>query len=267
MTAQEGFSLQKVSYSYGDTSAIKDIDLTLVPGKFYGIVGPNGCGKTTLIDLLTGNKKPDKGNIFFMGKEISSCSRKHLALHLALVPQEYSINFAFSVKEVVMMGRHPYLSRFGNPSRNDLEQVDAAMARIGIRHLKDRYVNELSGGEKQRVAVARALAQQTPVLLLDEATSNLDIRYTLQILHALQTQVHVHAKTVIAVMHNLNIAASFCDEILLMRDGQVIKKGVTREILCPENIQLVFDVESAVRFDEFSGSLQISFKTGDQSCV
>jgi len=266
MTDIQYFSLHNVSFAYGETEAVTAINLTIAPGRFYGIVGPNGCGKTTLLDLLAGNKKPDNGSVLFGGTEVSSHNRRNLARHLALVPQEYSINFAFTVKEVVLMGRHPYLPRFGVPSPTDWEQVDTAMALIGISHLQDRYVNELSGGEKQRVAVARALAQQAPVLLLDEATSNLDIRYTLQILHALRTQVQQSAQTVIAVMHNLNLAACFCDEILFMRDGEIVRKGSTREILSPENIQLVFGVKSSVRFDDFSESLQVSYRAGEKQC-
>jgi ABC-type cobalamin/Fe3+-siderophores transport system ATPase subunit len=258
--ARQGFVLRNVTFGYERTTVLSDIDLDLLPGHFYGIVGPNGCGKTTLLDLLTGTRKPQQGTVSFQGREIGSYRRRPLARKLALVPQEYAIDFAFTVEEVVLMGRHPYLPRFGSPSPADWELVEKIMAEIGISHLGGRFVNELSGGEKQRVAVARALAQQTAVLLLDEATASLDIRYTLGIMAALRKRVRQGGHTVIAVLHDLNLAAAFCDRMLFLRQGRVCSAGPTRQVMTPENIRLVFGVEGTVFFDEFSQALQASFR-------
>jgi len=181
MSAKSGFGLTGVSFAYGETRALADLTISLAPGKFYGIVGPNGCGKTTFLDLLTGTKSPEQGSVTFMDRPVADYRRRDLARLVALVPQDFGIDFAFTVQEVVLMGRHPHIGRFASPAAEDWRQVDSAMAAIGITHFKDRFVNELSGGEKQRVVVARALAQQTPYLLFDEATSSLDVRYTMQI--------------------------------------------------------------------------------------
>lgn len=258
------FKLEDISYSYGDKPAIQQLSLGLRPGRFYGLIGPNGCGKSTLLDLLIDNRTPDSGKICFSDQLLTNFPKRELARHIALVPQDFTINFAFTVQEVVLMGRHPYIPRFGQPSGDDLAIVDLALAEIGISDFVDRFVTELSGGEKQRVVVARALAQQTPVLLLDEATSNLDIQYSLEILNVLKRKVEEQQATVIAVMHNLNLAAAYCEEIVLMKGGGVFAAGPTTDILTTENIREVFAVESRVAFNEFSQSLGISYRYGDR---
>lgn len=260
MTIASGFALTGVSFAYGETPALAELDITLQPGKFYGIVGPNGCGKTTFLDLLTGGKSPDQGSVTFMDRPVAEYRRRDLARLVALVPQDFAIDFAFTVQEVVLMGRHPHIGRFASPSAEDWRQVDAAMAAIGISHFKDRFVNELSGGEKQRVVVARALAQQTPYLLFDEATSSLDVQYTMQIFNVARRLVQKEGRTVIAVIHNLNLAAAYCDELIFMQKGKVAACGPTNTVLGPAMIKQVFGVESRVAFDAFSNSQQISFR-------
>lgn len=179
---------------------------------------------------------------------------------MALVPQEFTIHFAFTVLEVVLMGRHPYLPRFGAASKDDLTIAQKAMDAIGIGDFADRYVTELSGGEKQRVVVARALAQETPVLMLDEATSNLDVGHTMEIFKTAQKRVQERGETVIAVIHNLNLAAAYCDEMIFMKEGKLAANGPTKETLTPTVIKDVFGVESQVSHDAFSDALQVSFR-------
>jgi len=260
--AEPGFALEKVAFAYGDKTVLDDLSLDLAPGRFYGLVGPNGCGKSTLLDLLMGNQKPAAGTVCYAGRPLADYHRRELARHLALVPQDFTIHFAFTVLEVVLMGRHPYLPRFGAASAEDLAIAEQAMAAIGIEDFKDRYVTELSGGEKQRVVVARALAQATPVLMLDEATSNLDIGHTMEIFNVARDRVRNQGDTVIAVIHNLNLATAYCDEIIFMKAGKITASGPTTETMTPDNIAQVFGVESRVRVDEFSKSLQVSFKYG-----
>lgn len=260
--AEPGFILDQISFAYGEKKALDDLSLQIVPGFFYGLVGPNGCGKSTLLDLLMANRKPDNGGIQYGGRPLADYGRRALARQLALVPQDFTIHFAFTVQEVVLMGRHPYLPRFGAATAEDLAIVEKAMAVIGIGNFADRYVTELSGGEKQRVVVARALAQKTPVLMLDEATSNLDVGHTMEIFNVARQRVRERGETVIAVVHNLNLAAAYCDEMIFMKEGRVAASGPTGETLTPAVIKEVFGVESRVNHDEFSDALQVSFRYG-----
>lgn len=256
----EGFILKNATFAYGNKAAVRNISLQLPQGKLYGLVGPNGCGKSTLLDLLIANQQPQAGEVTYQGEPLSHLSRRQLAREVALVPQDFGINFAFTVMEVVLMGRHPYIPRFGVPKSDDLLKAREAMSELGISKLQDRFVPELSGGEKQRVVVARALAQDTPVLLLDEATSNLDIQHTLDIFKIGRRRVKGEGKTVIAVVHNLNLAAAYCDELIYMKDGAIHCVGPKEEVLTAENIMAVFGVESRVEFDVFCGAWQVSFK-------
>jgi iron complex transport system ATP-binding protein len=254
------FRIEGISYAYTGPLVIDDINLALSPGKFYGIVGPNGCGKTTFLDLLTGCKKPLTGTIRFRDIPLSSYDKRDLARQLALVPQEFDTGFGFTVEEIVLMGRHPHIDRFANPSEKDWQAVDRAMASIGISELRDRYTNTLSGGQKQRVVVARALAQDTPVLLFDEATSSLDVKYTLQIFNLARRLVRKEGRTIIAVIHNLNLAAAYCDSLIFLKDGQLQHYGPTAETMTATNISRVFDVQSRVTIDPYNQAHQVSFQ-------
>ena len=260
MNKRNVLSTHNVSFSYGTTATIEDISIDLEKGQFYGIIGPNGCGKTTFLDLLTGNKKPSSGSVHLFDKPLSSYNKRELATHLALVPQEYDTGFGFSVEEVVLMGRHPHIPRFSSPSAMDWQHVDEAMSAIGIDDLKKRYTNTLSGGQKQRTVVARALAQNTPLLLFDEATSSLDIKYTLQIFNLVKKLVQNENRTIIAVMHNLNLAAAYCDQLLVMDKGKIVRSGATATTLTTDIISEVFEVESSIVWDDFNQTSQVSFR-------
>lgn len=262
MADGSGFVLENIHFAYGAKAALRGLSLTLPPGRFYGVVGPNGCGKTTLLDVLMANRLPQQGRVLLDGQAIEQYGRRHLARRMALVPQDFSIHFAFTVFEVVLMGRHPYLPRFGAPAASDLDLAEQAMAALGIGELRDRFVTELSGGEKQRAVVARALAQDTPVLLLDEATSNLDIRHTLEIFQVARERVRQRGDTVIAVIHNLNLAAAYCEEIVFLNEGRVAAAGPTATTLTAATIAAVFGVESQVAHDDFCGTLRVSFRHG-----
>lgn len=257
------FRLEEISYSFNETPALDQVSINLAAGRFYGIIGPNGCGKTTLLDILTGNKTADSGRIFFNDQPLAACQRRQLARQIALVPQDFSISFAFTVEEIVMMGRHPFINRFAAPTARDHGLAARAMEQIGISHLRHRYVNELSGGEKQRVVVARALAQDTPALLFDEATSNLDVRHTITIFNIARQLVRDEGRTIIAVIHNINLAAAYCDHLLFMKDSRLITDGPTGATLTPETINHVFGVKSRVSLDPFNQSRQVSFRYGE----
>ncbi|MFZ5775825.1 MAG: ABC transporter ATP-binding protein [Thermodesulfobacteriota bacterium] len=263
MGERTGFQLEDVHFSYPGKTALAGVSLALVPGKFYGLVGPNGCGKTTLLDVLMANRRPRQGRVLLDGMPVGALARRELARQVALVPQDFSIPFAFTVLEVVLMGRHPYLPRFGAPGPKDMGRAEEAMAALDISELRERPVTELSGGERQRVVVARALAQDTPILLLDEATSNLDIGHSLMIFQVARERVR-QGGTVIAVVHNLNLAAAYCDELVFLQKGRVGAAGPTGSTLTSAVIAEVFGVESRVAPDDFSGSLRVSFRYGVQ---
>ena len=180
------FELSSVSFSYTKKKVIDDISMAFAPGRFCGIIGPNGCGKTTLLDLLAKHRKPTGGRIVYKGKDLGSYSTKELSTEIALVPQNFYINFPFTVKEVVMMGRYPHIPRFSAPSAEDVDIVQEIMEKTGVSEFTGRFITELSGGERQRVVFARALAQDTHVLILDEATSNLDINHSISLVEYLR---------------------------------------------------------------------------------
>ena len=259
------WSLAGLDFGYGECMVLRDVSLELPPGRCYGILGPNGSGKTTLLDLLSGLLQPHAGRVTFRGRPLHSWPKKQLARRLALVPQDFMVRFGYTVREVVEMGLHPHLHRFGSPTAADLALVDEALAATGIEELADRPVTRLSGGEKQRVAVARALAQRPEVLLLDEATSNLDIHHSLEILQLVRQRFERQAMQVVAVMHDLNLAALFCDHLIFLKGGQVLRQGPTAEVLTPETIAAVYGVEAEVRDNPFTRSRQVSFRLPAQS--
>lgn len=252
--------LRDVRFSYNGTPVLDEIDLELKQGCCYGILGPNGSGKTTLLDLMAGLLQPHGGSIDFLGQPLHSWPKKQLARQLALVPQDFMVRFGYPVREVVEMGLHPHLHRFASPSEEEQVLIDQTLELTGIAHLAKRAVTRLSGGEKQRVAVARAMAQKPRVLLLDEATSNLDIHHSLEILHLIRSRFETQGLQVVAVMHDLNLASFFCDWLIFLKKGRIICQGPTEEVLTPENITAVYGVEAEVRPNAFTNCRQVSFR-------
>jgi len=256
--AEALFDLRHLRFAFGEREVISGLDWRVAPGHFYGIVGPNGCGKTTLLMLMMGYYAPKSGEVFFEGRNIRTLKRRFLATKMALVPQDFAIHFDFSVFDVVMMGRYPYLPRFTAPSREDIEKVRDLMEEMGIEEMARRSVMALSGGEKQRVVFARALAQDTPVLLLDEATSNMDIQHTLHALDRVAERVAA-GKTAIGVFHDLNLAAMYCDRLVFMADGAIVRSGETGRVLTEETIARVFRVESEILRHPRTAAKQVLF--------
>ncbi|SMC82449.1 iron complex transport system ATP-binding protein [Desulfocicer vacuolatum DSM 3385] len=254
--------LDNVSFAYEKEPVLKEISLTFEPGRFYSILGPNGCGKTTLLDLLIGHMTPDKGRVFLRGKELAAWSRKKIARTIALVSQNYNINFPFTVEEVIMMGRHPWIPRFSQPDQKDMDRVKAVMARTGTDTFHDRKITALSGGERQRCVFARALCQDTPILFLDEAFSNMDISHTLRLLNLVKEEVSMQNRTVISVFHDINLASIWSDHLIFMKQGRVAACGPTDEVMNAAVIEEVFQVESHVAYNEYSRARQACFKAG-----
>ena len=240
-----------LTFSYGRSTEpiLKDLNLRIMVGEFVGLLGPNGSGKSTLLKLMSGILPPRSGKIVFHGKEISTMGRKEMARKVAVVPQESPIIFPFRVVEVVLMGRYPHLKGLTLEGKQDLVMVREAMELTDIRHLADRRITELSGGEKQRVIIARALVQQPELLLLDEPTTFLDIRHQMAIYDLLRGLNRREGLTMVGVMHDLNWAARYCRRLLLLKEGRVWCDGTPERVLRPENIWEVFQAEVDVRWD------------------
>ncbi len=254
------FEIEKISFLYNGKKVIDDFSIMLDPGRFYGVLGPNGSGKTTLIDLIINHRQPAEGQIRYKGEPLSGYTKKALSREIALVPQNFYINFPFTASEVVMMGRYPHMPRFSAPSDADIRIVLDIMEKTETLLFEHRYITQLSGGERQRVVFARALAQEAPVLVLDEATSSLDINHAISLMKMATRRVREDGKTVIAIMQDINLAASFCDYLIFLNNGKITAKGPVDEVLTCETLQTVFGVESKVYFEPYLESLQVVFK-------
>ena len=254
------FELTGVSFSYSEKNVIEDISISFMPGMFCGIIGPNGCGKTTLLDLLAKHRQPTTGRIAYRGRDLRTYSTKELSREIALVPQNFYINFPFTVKEVVMMGRYPHIPRFSAPSAEDADVVQEIMEKTEVSEFGGRFITELSGGERQRVVFARALAQDTHVLILDEATSNLDINHSISLLNISAGRMKQKEMTIISVMQDINLAAVYCDYLVFMSRGHIAIHGATQDVLNSDTIRKVFHIDAKVYAESYSNSLQVVFK-------
>lgn len=254
-----GYKLKDICFSYETRPIFSGLSLEIENGRFHGVIGPNGSGKTTLLDLITGHLKPQNGDILLDGRPLDDLTVGELAKKCALVPQDFRVNFPFTVEQVVMMGRYPHLGRFSAPDAKDRELVAQAMAATGISEFSLRHVTELSGGERQRVVFARALAQDASCLILDEAASNLDIRHTLALMTLAADRVKKKGLTVISVMQDLNMAARFCRTLLFLKKGRVIAHGPVDEVFTESVIKKVFQVSPRVYFDDAIHCKQVVF--------
>lgn len=244
-------------YSAGAPLVVDGVSVHLGRGALAGILGPNGSGKTTLLRLLSGTRQPSSGRVLLDGKPLDRLSRREAARLIAVVPQETELAFEYRAVEIVLMGRHPHLGVFTVEGPHDERLARDAMRATGTAHLADRRFHELSGGEKQRVVIAAALAQSANLLLLDEPTASLDLGYQLEISSLLRRLNRSHGVTMAISTHDLNLAASICRELIMMRDGRVIASGPTIDVLTPENIRRIYDVEAEVHVNASTGHVTV----------
>ncbi len=243
-------------FAYGRQPVLAGIHFALQPGEWLTVVGPNGAGKTTLLRCLLGLVRPSGGTVLVDNRPLASLPRREIARQLALLPQNSEIPFGFTVREVVSTGRTPHLGRFRPMTTQDHAIVDEALAATETTELADRMITQLSGGESQRVFLARAFAQDTPVLLLDEPTTNLDLFHERTLLDQVR-QRQQQGVAVLAVLHDLNLAARYSDRILVLREGKAAALGTPQETLTRELIRDVFRVEPQVLRDEGSERIRI----------
>lgn len=236
-------SIQKLSASYGEVKVLKDVTLEVNKGEILGLVGPNGAGKSTLIKVLSGVLGATAGIVLIDDQDITSLSPTQRARALAVVPQARQLGGAFSVEQAVLLGRTVYLGFLGKPSPSDLKKVNWAMEQTAVDSLADRKLAEISGGEQQRVLLARALAQDTPVLLLDEPTNHLDLRYQVNLLKLLKSLVKKENLAVLMAMHDLNQVSGIVDRVALLVEGSLRAIGKPEQVLTPENINKAYQTE------------------------
>lgn len=232
--------LDRIKSGYGKRVVLEDISFFVQKGEFIGIIGPNGCGKSTLLKTISGVIKPFEGKITIDSRDSGAFSIKDTAKLIAFVPQELFIPFSFSVLEIALLGRCPYLGRFQEPAKNDLEIVDQALRLTDSREFIDRFFDELSSGERQRVIIAKALAQEPTILLMDEPTSHLDITHQIKILDIVKKLNIERNLTVMIVLHDLNLASEYCGRIILLNEGRLHKIGTPQEILNYKTIEDVY---------------------------
>ncbi len=240
--------LDNINFSIAEKKILNDISAQFEPCKIHGIVGPNGSGKSTLLKNICRVWEPQAGTVFIEDQDYRSIPRKDLSRIITLVPQNANINFPLSVYEIVSMGRNPHLGRFQALRRRDREIIERALKETDTYELKDRYINELSGGECQLSIIARALATEASLIMLDEPTSDLDIKHTLTIMEILM-DLKKKGKTILTSIHDLNLARRYCDTIFIIYQGEMFYMGSPGEAFSKENMKKVFNVD----VDEMKG--------------
>lgn len=255
--SQPILAAERVSKTLGKQLVLNEVSLTLRQGECFGIIGPNGSGKSTLIKLLSGADTPDAGRITFRSSLMSAYSKKQLARSIAVLQQEALPPIGFTVREVVEMGRYPYQNWLGDEQADVEPIINGILAELDLQELAARPIERLSGGERQRVALAKAAAQQPELLMLDEPTTYLDIGYQQQMMEYIRDWQRRAGMTVVAVLHDLNLAALYCDRIMVLHRGKVIITGTAGEVLSAELLEQVYGVRPTIVTHPLHGVPQI----------
>lgn len=260
--------VRNLGFSHGRLRVLRDVELALYPGRHYVIAGPNGAGKSTFLDILARLKEPESGTVLVMGRYAADYATMELARLVALAPQEHQLNFSFSIREIVAMGRRPFLDRWGRMGEVDDEIVERAIRSVHLEHIAHKSVTALSGGERRRCIVARALAQTTPIVLLDEPSAGLDIAQSLSLM-ALARSLAEQGALVVTVSHDLNLAACYGHEFIFLKNGRLAAFGPVAETFTDKILTEIYETDARVRHDDFSGGPAVSFRHGaaDSACA
>lgn len=250
--------VNNLTFAYGQNLILENITFEVAKKEFLGIIGPNGSGKSTLLRLLANLLKPSKGNIRISDALIHDYSIKELAKIMAVVPEETLITFPFTVEDLVLMGRTPHLSFLESAKSEDLKIIERVSRQTDIKHLSHRLINELSSGERQRVFIAQALAQEPRILLLDEPTAHLDINHQMEIFNLLKDLQTANGLTIVVVSHDLNLAALYCQKLLLLNKTRIFARGTPEEVITTENLKSVYQANVLVHKDPTTFKPQIS---------
>ncbi|HWI52938.1 MAG TPA: heme ABC transporter ATP-binding protein [Symbiobacteriaceae bacterium] len=257
-------SAQSVTCGYGARPVLREFSLNVGAGEFLAVVGPNGCGKSTLVKAISRALRPSAGRVLLEDRDIWALKPRDLARQMAVVAQETGIEFEFTVEEVVAMGRLPHAARFRRETEADERAVRAALEATSTLHLKDRLVTGLSGGERQRVMVARALAQEPRLLILDEPTAHLDIAHQVELLDLTRRLNRERGLTVIAVLHDLNLAAQYAGRLLMIKDGRRYAEGAPAEVVTEANVAAVYGSRVRVTAHPEEGSPHVILLSGER---
>ena len=245
--------INDLNFTYNKKKVLEGVTFDIRPGEILGILGMNGCGKTTLLKNLNKNLEPEAGTILLQGEDMEEMNKRSIAQKIAVVPQGNEIKFAFTVKDIVSMGRIPFLSTFSGESSEDVRIIDEAIKMAGLEEYRDRYINTMSGGERQRVIIARALAQTPEIILMDEPTLHLDINMQFEALDLIYKLSREKGLTVVIVSHDLPLVARYCDRIIMLKDKKIFAMGEPEEILTSENTREVFRVDGELSTDSKTG--------------
>lgn len=253
---------ERIGKSFEGAKVLEDIGFHVRGGEMFGIIGPNGSGKSTMLKLLSGVETPEDGEIRFASRPLGAYSRKELARRMAVLEQEPLPAVGFTVREVVEMGRYPHQNWFGDEPEEADRLIDGIMSRLDLTNLAERTLENLSGGEKQRVALAKVMAQEPELLMLDEPTTFLDIGRQIQLLDRIREWQREAGLTVVAVLHDLNLAALYCDRLLLLHRGRIVGIGSPEEILTPDRLAGVYGIRPIVVRHPDGGQPQIMLQPG-----
>jgi len=248
---------EHVTLGYGERDVIKDFSCVIEEGEFVSLIGPNGSGKSTLIHAITGMLQCKSGDIYIKGKNIKEMTSRQRAQITAVVPQNFQVNFAFKAKEIVAMGRHPFLKRMQSETEEDYRIIDEALAETGTLHLRERKVTQLSGGERQRIIISSALAQQPQLLIVDEPTNHLDIQYNLEVMQLMRRLNKEKGITIFAVLHDINMASRFSDRIIVLNNGEKNQDGKARDIIKEDILKPVYKIDLVVRDNPLTDAAEI----------
>lgn len=245
--------VDSLSYKYDEKFVLDQVTIGIRKGEMIGILGPNGCGKTTLLKNLNKNLKPHGGCVMIDDTDIAELSKKEIAQNIAVVPQTNDIRFSFTIRDIVTMGRMPFQESFRGETTDDLEIIERAIEQTGLKHLADRYINTVSGGERQRAIIARAISQTPEIILMDEPTLHLDINMQFEVLDLMYELSKKNDLTVVIVSHDLPMVTRYCDRIVLIHDHKIFAIGTPEEVLTEENMRIVFNVDAVLEKDPRSG--------------